>query len=458
MEIVIYEASPLGVQIASLLSQSYHRVTLIDPRHDKLEEAGRELDVALKIGRATDLSLLKELALSGYNILLALGQRDEENLVVCHHAKEAGFLQTIAALRESLVSEESGSILAELFRIDYIVNLGQVLGHGILHRTLHPSLLSPRILGRGNIHAVTLQIPADWRYAGKRLDMKWLETHELHCWLVKRNSRDSNDLKKIMLGEIEFGEPFPVFYEGDLITCIGTEQGILSLYPLLDLQRVRFKTVLLLGASAASVQLAKLLRTMGVKVKIVERNRERAQQLSDELSGVGILCYEGCDPALFTQEQLRMVNVVVAATSDIGVNLSFALLAKEYGIEHIVVMADRPHYQEIIQKQGFIYAGSPGDLIAAYLLPLLKSKSIQGFHSLYPGQVDLVECCVSPSGSIVGVPLDELKGTLPKEFHFAYIEREYQILFPQDDLIILPGDYVGFFINPVYLDEVASYF
>jgi trk system potassium uptake protein TrkA len=253
MKIAIIGAGDIGMHLASLLSRKGHDVFLIDHDPQRLQEASRHLDIAVKEGEGSDWRLLAEITA---DLLLAFTDDDEVNLVACALGKQLGFKQTVARVRQAHMLRCDRIDLEKLFSADYLLGPELLVAQDLCQSLLHPGALLVANFAHGAVQMQTAQIGASWKNAGVALARLDLPTGVM-AGLIRRGE------------EVLFPHGEDCLFAGDEVTFIGKTEVMDALHHYLGIEEKRLRSVILVGGSLIGVHLAQLLVKQGIHVRLI---------------------------------------------------------------------------------------------------------------------------------------------------------------------------------------------
>lgn len=452
MNVVIIGASEVGSHIAATLSKAQHNVILVDKDSKKLEKASWGMDVATRQGSGNNWQLLEDLLELSPDILIALTNNDETNLVCCSIAKHLGYPRTIARVRNDLYLNRSRLDFARMFDVDYFISPELLVAHDVVKLMLNPGSLMTENFAHGAVQLQTFIIPPDWSRSTQSLRKLKLPSGII-CGLILRKGAE-----EYPEGELIFPHGDDFILPGDEVTMIGEAECIWNCYDFFGIERKTVHSVVIVGGSLTAINLAPLLERRKIDVRIVEKDYDKCCILADLLPNCTIINHDGTDLDFLQSEKIGQAEVIVTCTGCDETNLMAALLGKEAGCSQAIVMLTNTSYIPFVQRQGIYHTVSPRVSATNHILSQILTGTVSSLISLYENRAEIIEINVPMDSKVVGIPLSELGPLLPKDFLIAMIQNRGRIMIAHGERIISPGDTVIVITNPKHVPELENLF
>lgn len=457
MNIVIIGAGELGTYIAMLLSKEEHNITLIDNSPEKVESISQGLDVAVRLGEGTDWQLLDELFELFPDLLIAVTDNDETNLVACTIAKNLGYPHTIARVHNEVYLNRTRLDFGRIFDVDYFIGPELLVANEVLKYLMSPGSLLVENFAHGAVQLRTIKIPEKWRKAGQTLGEVSLPRGVM-IGLIERESSEKKGGIPTGKREVIFPHGSDQLFPLDEVTFIGETNAINEIHHYFGISLKSIKSVVILGGTAVAIHLAKLLESQEITVTIIEKDYQTCCHLSSILPHCIIIHHDGTDIDFLRSEKISAHDIFVACTNSDEMNLMSAILAKEVGCETAVVSLNNASYGPFALQLGINHTVSPRICAANHILSQILSGTVRSLVSLYDNQAEIIEINVSPNSSIVGIPLSELGPLLPGDFLIAMIQNRGRIMVANGNRIISAGDSVIVITTPKHAQELEKIF
>ena len=429
MKVAIVGAGKLGLAITEALLGGGNEITLIDKDEALIQKVSSRYDILTVTANAKQVSVMKELKIWSYDLLIAATDQDDRNIVICNFAKELGCPQTIARVRSPEHVEQLEFIM-KTQRIDHVVNPDLACANEI-----YKYLTEKYALKDGQFLADGVAI----------LEFKIDKIPELVDSLV---SALPGILSNVLIAAISRGGKIIVpngstkLLAGDTLYLIGQEQQIRQISQRVHENKVHtnVKRVMIAGGGKTGYFLAKMLSEFGAAVKVIELDRARCEWLSAKLDGVLILHGDATDANLLRDENMADMDAFVAATGFDEENLLLSLTAKQHNIEEVVAKISRKNYTSLTETLGVSMIINPVDMCASNILRFIQKDGIVIFSQLIQGQAEFIEVWAERGMQITEKTLLGLD--IPEGVIIAAVHRGDEVIIPSGRTRIQTGDRV----------------
>ena len=434
MKILIIGDGKLGYSLAENLSKENNDVTIIDKDTEALKKAEESLDVMCIRGNGVSVKTLLEAGVDRADLLIAAMASDELNMVCCLAGKKLGAARTVARIRDHEYASEL-SLLKERVGLDMVINPEQAVADEIARIFRYPSAVDVENFSRGKVDMVGIRVTPNTPVVGLKLrDLpKKAAGSILICAVVR------NDEVIIPNGDFKIED-------GDVVYVIGKPSNVYGLYKYMGQDTHKAKNVMMVGGGRIAYYLTNLFNGMGIKVKIIENDRARCQELSELLPDTLIIHGDGTEDELLKSENISEMDGFISITGRDEDNLISALLAKQYGVDTVVTKVTRMNYYPIMKTLQLDHVVSPKLITANIILRYIRSlknargSRIEALHRIIGGQAEIVEFIANDSSNYLDKPLktiDFARGSL-----IAAIVRNNTIIIPHGEDVIKKDDRV----------------
>lgn len=444
--IVIVGAGDIGRYIASILSKEQHNIVLIDQDRKKLEEASLNMDVAIKHGSGTDWQLLEDLLELSPDLFIALTRDDETNLASCSIAKQLGYPRTIARVSDNRYLNLTRLDFGHIFHVDHFIGPELLVANEIYKYMQSPGSIAIENFAHGAVQLRTLAVPAKWkRYdvALRHLDLP----PDVMVGLILRSGK-----------RVIFPHGDDVIIPGDEVTFIGQSAATAEVHEFLGLKQKSIRSAVIVGGTPIGINLAKLLQTRNIDVRIIEKEYEICCKLAEELNLCTIINHDATDLEFLQSEKVGLSDIFITCTHQDEINIMTALLGKEAGCPEAVTVVSNPSYIPLVYRLGIDHVVSPRTAVADHILSHIFAGTVTSLVSLHENQAEVMEISVSQEAKIVGIPISELGPLLPEDVLIAMIQNRGRIMVANGNRIISPGDTVIVIANPKHVQEFEKIF
>lgn len=434
MRIIIIGDGKVGHSLAENLSKEGNDVTIIDKNPEALKKAEDNLDVMCIKGNGVSAKILIEAGVDGADLLIAATTSDEMNMVCCLTAKKLGAIRTIARIRDPEYADEL-SMLKERLGLSMVINPEQAAADEIARMLRFPSALNVETFAKGKVDIVEVKATPNTPIIGTKLkDINNKAAASILICAVVRNN-------EVIIPSGDF-----VIRDNDLIYIVGKTSNVYNFYKYLGKCTQKIKNVMIVGGGRIAFYLTKLLTEMGMKVKIIEKDRERCKELSDLLPGTLVIHGDGTEDELLQSENISDMGGFISVTGRDEDNLFSALLAKEYGVQKVIAKITRMNYSTILRNLCIDSIVSPKlittNQIMKYVRGLKNARgsTIESLYRIIGGKAEIIEFIANDSTEFLNIPLKKLK--FVDNILFASIVRRNEIIIPHGNDVVKQGDRV----------------
>lgn len=435
MRVIICGAGQVGYNIADYLARNENDVTVIDTNPQLIEQINNELDVKALLGHASDPEILAQAGAGETDLIVAVTNIDEVNMVACQVAHSLfNVPKKIARIREQsyLAPAWSNLFSRAHMPIDVIIS---------------PELEVARSIGqRLRIPGTTTALPM----AGERVFLVGVQC-ESDCPLIntqiKQIRQTFPDLKMEIASILRAGRPF-VPDENDQIQ-IGDEVFFFTAHEHRERAMAAFghkekkaHNIAIVGGGKIGISLVKFLKEEheNVRIRIIERDEERARQVSQELKDVIVLHGEALNSELMREADIAHMETLIAVTGDDENNILTALMAKRYGCDRVIALVNNAAYSLMTNSLGIDATVSPRSSTVSTIMQHVRRGRIKALHTLRDGFAEVIEAEISDMVAMANKELEEIN--LPAGVMIGMIVRGEDVILPTPEFVIRPNDHV----------------
>jgi trk system potassium uptake protein TrkA len=428
MKIIIIGAGKVGYTLAENLAEEQNDVTVIDRNAHALEKVEDNLDVMCIKGNGVSARVLLEAGIEHADLLIAVTGSDEVNMVCCLTAKKLGVLQTIARVRDPEYAEEL-SLIKDQLGLNFVINPEFAAAEEIANTLGFSSAINIERFASGRVRMVELKVTAGMDIIGKTV----LE--------IDRHTESS-----IIIGIIVRGENVIVpsgkesIFEDDIIYVIGKPSRIYNFCKSSGKYPEKIKNVMIMGGGRIAYYLYKMLTGMGMKVKIIEIDKDRCLELSEAMPDALIINCDAMEEEALISENIGKMDAFVAVTGMDEVNLMSSLIAKRLGVKKVVTKISRFNYINIVRELGLDSVISPKNITTSQILKYVRGNALKSLLKIAEGSVEILEFVADESSKILNKPLKNLN--LNDNTIIATIVRNNEVVVPHGNDVIKKGDRV----------------
>ena len=443
MRIVVAGAGKLGYSIAELLADDEFDVIVVENDPKRKDVVQNSLDVLVIEGNACSPSMFRDPDIRTADILIACTDSDEVNMITCMMAKNIGIKHTVARIRNVDYAINSPEMLNNDMKIDLILNPERITASEIDHILMTPSALNVDDFADGKVRMFEAKLKENSPYANIQLKYLKIPNDILVAMLFRKHKMiipRGND----------------VLLPGDNVYFVGKQDAILQFEQNFTNTYEKLEKALLIGAGRTGRFLAPMLEKQGLMVKVIEKNKERCQMLAAQLEKGLVLCGDGTDIDLLTEEGVSEADVVVCITEDDKLNLLLALLAKHLGAKKTIVRVARNEYIELMEKVGVDVVLSSRLLSAGEVLRFIHKGGIVSVSLLEGAQAEALEIIVGEGSEVEGRALRFIK--LPQECLICAIVHDGEAIIPNGDTVLHANDRIILFAKSELVKSTVPMF
>ncbi|QXH46686.1 Trk system potassium transporter TrkA [Pseudomonas xanthosomatis] len=437
MKIIILGAGQVGGTLAEHLASEANDITVVDTDGDRLRDLGDRLDIRTVQGRGSLPTVLRQAGADDADMLVAVTNSDETNMVACQVAYSLFHTPTkIARVRESSYLSREELFDNDHIPVDVLISPEQVVTNYIKRLIEHPGSLQVIDFAEGKAQLVAVKA-----YYGGPLVGQQLRQIRAHMPNV--------DTRVAAI----FRRDRPITPRGD--TVIEADDEVFFIAAKKDIRAVMGelrridetnKRVVIAGGGQIGERLAEAIESR-YQVKIIEMNPARCRQLSDTLESTVVLQGSASDKDLMLEENIADADIFLALTNDDEANIMSSLLAKRLGARKVMTIINNPAYVDLVQGGEIDIAISPQLATIGTLLAHVRRGDIVSVHSLRRGAAEAIEAVAhgdAKSSKVVGKAIEDI--ALPPGTTIGAIIREDEVLIAHDDTLIESGDHVILFV------------
>lgn len=445
MKIVIVGAGEVGFHIASRLALENKDVVVIDKKADALRRVSENLDVQVLQGSGSSPAILGEAGLKSADILLAVTDSDETNLVSCLVSNIISpTTKKLARLRDADFDAHYDHFRKHAPHIDTVINPEIEVVKTIERLMKFPGAVDVAEFADGRIKIVGVYLDNKARLAGIRLMDLPTKTGDMRLLIAAVVRED-----KLIIPR---GNDRLI--PGDLVYFVGEADKLIDMLSVFDKQTEPTRRVLIIGGGRIGLRLAGLLDNEPINCKIIEIQPDRCTLLAEKLNKVVVLCGDGSDQNLLAEENIQNVDMVVTLTNDEETNILTSLLAKRMGAKKSITRVSKFSYFNLMSTIGIeLVVSSRLSAINSILQHIRKGKVISAV-SIKDEQAEVMEAVALETSAIVDTPLKDI--SFPKGAMVAGIIRGPQIIIPTGDSVIMPDDRIIIFATQKAIPKVEK--
>ena len=447
MKVIICGAGQVGWQIARHLSGEQNDVTIVDVNSELVRRATETLDVGGVVGHASYPDVLERAGARDADMVIAATHSDEVNMVTCQVAHSVFSVQRkVARIRSQSYLETAYSDLyrREHMPIDVLISPEKEVAEAALQRLAAPATFDTESFLDGKAQLLGIAIGSD-------------------CPVINTPLRQLTDLfstlQAIVVGIRREGTlfapaPGDQIFEGDACYVFAATQDVNRTLEIFGKSTKKQERVVIVGGGNVGLAVAQELeqRTERVRVKIIERDRSRAEVAADSLNRTIVLNGDGLDSGLLSEANVETADAVLAVTDDDKTNMLAAVRAKAMGCSMTICLVNDPTLAPLMAPLGIDAYINPRATTVSSILRHIRHGRVKGVYSIGDAEAELIEAQVLGTSPIAGQRIRDI--AFPEGVLLGAVVKEGKLVKPNGSLRIDEGDLIAIFAMASDVPEV----
>ena len=434
MKIVIIGDGKVGYKLAKQLSSEKYDIILIDNNEEKLRKSIERMDVFCVAGEGGSVEVQQRADVPHADLVIACTSTDECNMLSCLIARRLGARHTIARVRNPIYYKQIDFLKKDL-HLSMVVNPELIVGGDITRLLLFPDASKVETFVKGRVELVEFPI-----HCGK---LEGLSLSELYARFQVQ----------VLVCAVESGETVLIpdgdyiLKAGDKLHIAASHQNMEQFFKKIALRKEKIKNAMICGGGRVAYYLASQLCNLGMNVKIIERNRERCEELCELLPQATIINGDATEHDLLIEEGIEKTDAFIALTGMDEENIIMSLFASKQSVSKVIVKINEDRRAMMIDELGLDSIVSAKTATADAILGYVRARrnsqcsaNVETMYQLLDGRVEALEFIIKSENAYTGVPLKDLN--LKVNNIIACIARGRKIIIPNGDDSIQVGDSV----------------
>ncbi|MES9849166.1 Trk system potassium transporter TrkA [Candidatus Thiodiazotropha sp. LNASS1] len=437
MKIIILGAGQVGRSVANALVSEANDITVVDQDEQLLMDLQNRLDLGTVRGHAGHPDVLRRAGAEDADMILAVTNSDETNMVACQVAYTLFHTPTkIARVRAQGYLDYPRLFEQSAVPVDVLISPEQLVTDYILKLIEYPGALQVLDFADGRVRLVAVKAYHDGPLVGNALSA-------LYEHMPNVDARVAAIYRE---GEVIIPRGDTVIEVKDEVFFIAAAENIRSVMSELRKMEKPYRRLLLAGGGNIGRRLASSLEQK-YRVKLIENDKVRAREIAERLELTIVLHGDAADENLLLEENIENTDVFCAVTNDDEDNILSAMLAKRLGAARVMALINRPSYVDLVQSETIDIAISPQQATIGTLLTHVRRGDVVQVHSLRRGAAEAIEAVAHgdrSSSKVVGRAIEEIK--LPSGTTIGAVVRGDEVLIAHHDTMIESDDHVILFL------------
>ncbi len=448
MKIIIAGSGEVGFHLAKLLSFESQDITLIDTNRESLAYASSHLDIRVVRGDATSISVLKDANIQVTDLLIGVTSSETTNITACVLAKQLGAKHTIARITNTEFIHNKDEVGFNKIGIDELIS-PESLAAKEIELLLNQSAFNDTYeFEDGALLMIGLILSRTTAFVGKTVQ----EVAELNPnleYMPIAIQRYATQYTIIPRGNTQFKE-------GDRVYFTTTQKGVDEIYKLTGKVRVEIKNVMILGGSKIGYKAARDLCQHNFNVKLVEKEKEKAFELADELPTCLVIKGDGRDVDLLEEEQISDMDAFISVTGNSETNIMSCLVAKSKGVKKTIALVENMDYFQLSHSIGIDTLINKKLLAANNIFRYIRKGEIVAMTKLNNMNAELLEFIVTPTSKVCNKLIKKIE--FPRSAIIGGVIRDDEGQITLGDFEIKSGDRVVVCCLPESIKKVEKLF
>ena len=458
MNIIICGAGRVGFTIAKQLSEQGHSITVIDPSSEDIQKIDETLDVKAIVGKGTYPSILEKANAAETDMIIAVTRNDEINMVICQIAFSIfNIPKKIARIRSQdyLNPKFTRVYNKENLPIDVIISPEIEIAKSIQRKLEAPGALDSVPFAENKIRLLEILINENCKLINIKLNDLTKKYPNLDANIIgiiredkflipkKNDEIKKNDKIYVIINSSQMPETLDAFGHNEKVS----------------------KKILIVGGGNIGFNLAKNLEESldSARVKIIEKNKERAEYLASELNNTIIINGDALDEEVLVEANLEEAETVLALTNDDEDNLMVSVLVekfakdvKEIDDKRTMALINKPNYSLLQNSLKIDDLIDPRMNTVSSILKHVHKGTIETAYTIMNGEYEVIEAEIIETSELIN---KELKNTnLPDEIRIGAILRENKVIIPRSNFVFQKEDKVVFLAKKDSISDVENIF
>ncbi len=450
MKAIVCGAGQVGVGIARALAREGNAVTVVDWSTELIDNVVNDLDVRGVVGHASHPDVLERAGAREADLLVAVTYSDETNMVACQvaHSLFSTPMRIARVRAQNYLDPAWGDLFSTgNMPVDVVISPELEVGRAILQRVETPGAFSTAVFSGGRVQLLGLRLEDSSPVAGSTTEQVMELFPDLRVAVVGVQRERTLFIPKMH-------DPL---LAGDDVYVVTESAQVKRVLDIFGRNADQIRRVVVVGAGNIGVYVARALeRAGGVKVRLVEASKARAESAAEKLKKTVVLHGDGLDSRLLREAGVADAELVICVTNDDKVNMLSAVMAKREGAERALSLINDRTFEGMREPLGIDVLIDPRATTVSTILQHIRRGRITGLQSLGNGEAEALEGVALSTSPLVGKTLEELE--LPDGVALGAVVRGDKVILPCDEGRIRENDRVLLFCNTALIPKVEHLF
>ena len=448
MKIIIAGSGEVGFHLAELLSLESLDITLIDLNKDKLNYAENQLDIKVIKGNSYSYSVLNRANISNSDLFIAVTGDETINITSCCIAKKLGSKRTIARISNIEFIEKKTEMNFEEIGIDELISPSALAAEEILQLLDQSAFSDSHEFEDGELTLVGTKLDDTVPFVGKTVKEAASIYPDLHFMPIGIQ-REGTDYTIIPRGDTEFES-------GDQVYFITLKEGVAEICELTGKIKEPIKNVMILGGGILGFNAARDLIDKNIKVKLVEQNKIKALNISDQLPELMVIHGDGRSVDLLEEENIGSMDAFISLTQNSETNIMACLMAKSKNVKKTIALVENNDYFQLSHSIGIDTIINKKLLTANEIFRYIRKGEVVDVTRLNNFNAEILEFVVKSDSKVNGMIIKDIE--LPRSSIIGGVIKEGKGLIVLGDYKIVENDRVVICCLPRAINKVETLF
>ena len=451
MNIIICGAGKVGFAISKQLSDQGHSVTVIDQSSEDIKKINDSQEVKGIVGRATFPSVLENAGAENTDMIIAVTKNDETNMIICQLASSLfNISKKIARIRSKEFLEGKWSKLYNKSNIpiDVIISPEIEVAKALYRRLEAPGALDNVPFANNKVKMLEISI-------------------EKNCPIVNTPLKDLTtkypDFKANIIGALRkdkfiFLKKNDKMIAGDNVYVVVSSDQLNQILKVFGHEEKIANKILIIGGGNIGLNLAKLLETNSeARVKIIEKNKQTAENIATELSSSIVIHGDALDEEILKEANIEDAETVLALTNDDENNIMVCVLAEKTGLQkRTIAIVNKSNYSLLQKSLNIDDLVDPRMTTVSRIMEHVHKGTIGTVYSLLDGTYEFIEAKILEKSELLNKSIKD--SNLPEHIRIGAVVRKEKVIIPKSDFVFEKDDLVVFLAKREQLKEIESIF
>lgn len=447
LNIIIVGCGVVGTALVEQLVLENHDITVVDTSPQKVQKITDMYDVMGVVGNGASFSVQKDAGIIDADLIIAVTDSDELNLLCCTVASRVGHCATIAKVRNPEYSHELNHIKDKL-GLAMIVNPEYEASREIYKILCLPTALEVTSFAHGKADLVKIRIPHGNILDGMTLAQLGKSTNDVLICGVERDKQIY-----IPTGDFELKA-------GDMISFVAPAKKVSDFFKHIGFKTNKVKNTMIIGGGDAGYYLAKRLSDNGIDVCLIDKDKERCEEIATLLPKVVVINGNGVDEDLLTEEGIQSAESFVTLTGSDEENILLTFHAKQFSNAKLVTKINKIRFKDAINNLDIGSVIYPRYITSEAIIAYVRAKNaskgsnVETLYHLFDHRVEAVEFKIDKESKVTNTPIMKLK--LKDNLLICFIFRRGKVIIPSGQDCILPGDSVMIVTTHTGFNDISN--